>query len=322
MSRVVSQHRRPEAASRGAAGNVVPNVVPNVGPAYEMRDYAWFRLGGYTPGLPRPFYLGRGVALDARYDSRRNPQQAMLRHGLVKLYLTDGAVAGGAGVGARPVRLSAGQAVAREVGDADAWDAYDPRHRGPVEFLGLIFAGTSAMTMLRSIVGRHGRVLDLSPETTAVRHLLGLAREPSHTVELSASAGMRLVNDVLLSLLEGAEARGRSVGRPRLAEAAGRAIATRLDRNYAVAELAAMHGVSREHLTRVFAREYGLGPAEYARQLKVREACRRLRQGDQSVKGIMYDLGFTSRATFVRAFRGVTGQTPAQYRRGGGASAD
>ena len=287
-------------------------------PAYEMRDYVWFQVGGFTPGLPRPYYLGRGAAFHAGYDSRRNAQRDMPHHGLVKLFLTGGAVAGVGGKTPKQQRLAAGQAVAREVGDDAAWDAYDPRHRGPLEFLGLIFTGRSALTMLRGITARHGRVFDWPVESSLVRHLLAVARSPGHTVQTSASEGMRLVNDVLLALVEGAESHGKSKRRLRLAEAVERTVAERLDVTYGVDQLAAMHGVSREHLTRLFTREYGVSPHKYAQQLKVREACRRLRHGDQSVKEVMRDLGFASRVTFLRAFRGVTGQTPTEYRRGEG----
>ena len=289
-------------------------------PRYEMIDYAWFRLAGHLPGIPRPFYVGRGLAYDARCDSRTNKQtDPMPGHVVVKISLSPGGLACG-GAGQRPARLPVGGAILREVYDHDAWDAYDPRHKGkPWEYVGLIFAGRSALMASRAIARRHGRVFRFDVEGSLVKRLLSLAREPTHTIRTTASGGMQLVQEVLLHLVADAETSGAAAAKPRLAASVEQVISGRLDRNFSVGELAEMHDVSREHLTRAFAHEYGVPPAQYAQQVKVREACRRLRQSGDAVKQIMRDVGFSSRASFARAFRATTGTTPLAYRRDRGA---
>ena len=285
-------------------------------PLYTMVQHGYFRLSGHMPDVPRPFYVGRGVTRNPKCDSRTNPQDPMPGHAVVKISLSPGGLACG-GPGLRPVKMRRGTAILREIGETGVWDACDPQHAGrPWEYLGLIFAGASALTTARGIARRHGRLYHFDPDGLIVRRLLALAREPTHTIRLTAGEGMQLVQDVLLHLATSAEAALTRAPRPRLAAGVEEVMSRELDRNHTVGELAAMYDVSREHLTRAFTQEYGVSPRQYARQIKMREACRQLRQGDAAVKQIMRSVGFTSRTSFNRAFRDAVGSTPVEFRRG------
>jgi AraC family transcriptional regulator len=165
-------------------------------------------------------------------------------------------------------------------------------------------------------MARYGRVYPLSVEHPIVRRLQQLVRGKDIVTEITAGAGVKLVNDVLQALLEAAEAATleRSGRVSDLAEAVESTLRADLRRSWSVEQLAEKHGVSREHLTRVFSRRFGLAPYRYLMELRVQEACRRLRNSNDPIKTIMLDLGFTSHASFVRTFRRYIHVSPTAYR--------
>lgn len=80
-------------------------------------------------------------------------------------------------------------------------------------------------------------------------------------------------------------------------------------------EMATHAGMSRRSFLRWFSKETGETPVAYLRRLRIREACRLLRFGSQSVDEIAEATGFADRFHFTRAFTAVTGMGPAAFRR-------
>lgn len=80
-------------------------------------------------------------------------------------------------------------------------------------------------------------------------------------------------------------------------------------------EMAAHVAMSRRSFLRWFLNETGETPVAYLRRLRIREACRLLRFGKQSVDEIAEATGFANRYHFTRAFNAVTGMGPAAFRR-------
>ena len=282
-------------------------------PSYEMIEYSWFQISGVAPSLPRPHYVGRGFALHKGYDSRTIAQAPMANHGVFKIALGDGGIVGH---GERFEPLKPGQGVLRVHGKPDVWDAYNPRHRGGFPFIRLIFTGDAALAMLHAAVQQYGDVFDLGVNSTFVQRLIKLASEPTHTVNMTASAGFRLVTDLFHALMQSAEARSVDLAKPNLAEQAERIMVRELHLPFSVERLADQMDVSREHLTREFTHQFGVSPHRYSMQLRVREACSRLGDARTSIKSIVQSLGFSSRLTFIRTFKRVMGMTPSEYRSG------
>lgn len=83
-----------------------------------------------------------------------------------------------------------------------------------------------------------------------------------------------------------------------------------------LAGLAAVCGVHRVHLMRVFRHRLGVTPGGYLRQLRLEIACRALAETRQPIAEIALDAGYSSQAHLTRAFREHLGTTPAAYRRG------
>ena len=88
----------------------------------------------------------------------------------------------------------------------------------------------------------------------------------------------------------------------------------RLTQPLRLEELAAVAGVSVDHLARVFRRVRGCTVGEYLRRLRVQWACERLVRGDESLAEIALAAGFADQSHFTRLFRQEIGVTPGAYR--------
>ena len=91
-------------------------------------------------------------------------------------------------------------------------------------------------------------------------------------------------------------------------------LAENLAQSFSVDEMASRVALSGSHLRRVFRAEYGIGPAQYFQEMKMREARRLLRESALPIKAISSQLGFNDLAHFYRSFRKHTEMAPAEYR--------
>ncbi|MEM8873768.1 MAG: AraC family transcriptional regulator [Planctomycetota bacterium] len=282
--------------------------------SYRMEDFGWFRVAERVPGLPVPYYVGRGIATNASYNVVDVPQLDMPGHVVLKVALSAGGAWSPELAGPRrPLRP--GDATFRLVQDGDGfWEGYHPSHRGEYHFLGFIFRGEAALASALGIMETYGHVFSIGTESLIVKRLLKLADRDDHVVDVSAGQAARLVSDVLLTLVDVSEKAERDGGVNDLAEAVEVMIRDDLRRSWTVAELAERNDVSREHLTRIFTRRFGVPPHRYLVEMRVQEARKRLRTTDDPIKQIMLDLGFASHAAFVRVFRRYTHMSPTEYR--------
>jgi AraC-like DNA-binding protein len=94
-----------------------------------------------------------------------------------------------------------------------------------------------------------------------------------------------------------------------------RAVHDRPSYAWTVAELARVATVSRSTLAARFRAVVGRGPLDYVTGWRIELAADRLRRGGDSVATIARDSGYGSESAFSVAFKRVTGQSPAAYRR-------
>jgi AraC family transcriptional regulator len=79
-------------------------------------------------------------------------------------------------------------------------------------------------------------------------------------------------------------------------------------------EIAHEAGVHPVHLSRVFRRCVGEGIGEHVHRLRIRTACERLLSPHASLSELSFSTGFADQSHFTRAFRKITGMTPAAFR--------
>jgi len=88
------------------------------------------------------------------------------------------------------------------------------------------------------------------------------------------------------------------------------------DRTDEVSAIAGRLGVSMGQLERLFKAEFGIGPAEHYRRLKMERARDLLGHSKMSVREVGLACGYASFSSFVRAYRAVYGTTPGRARKG------
>jgi AraC-like DNA-binding protein len=91
-------------------------------------------------------------------------------------------------------------------------------------------------------------------------------------------------------------------------------IEARLRNGIRVEDLARALGLSRAHLTTLYARQRGHGPGEAIELAQVERAKRLLDQTPASIAEISRMVGFRSPSAFTRSFQRKTGLTPSRYR--------
>ncbi len=78
--------------------------------------------------------------------------------------------------------------------------------------------------------------------------------------------------------------------------------------------LAQLAHISVRQFQREFQRVYNTTPVNFIRQLRLREACERLKNPDCDITSIAVDLGYSSVSFFSKQFKLTTGLAPSEYR--------
>jgi AraC family transcriptional regulator len=91
-------------------------------------------------------------------------------------------------------------------------------------------------------------------------------------------------------------------------------ISANLDEEITLAQLAQVAGVSVFHFARTFTRAMGVSPSRYVSRMRLQKAMAEIAADKLSLAEIAFKAGFSSQASFTRAFYRVTGLTPGEYR--------
>lgn len=152
----------------------------------------------------------------------------------------------------------------------------------------------------------------------ALRHVAGLlGGRPAGWEALAAAALGHALGALCAGTLRGAAVAGSTVG------PVGQAVVGHLARIWqpggtlrtpSLAELAAIHGVSRERFCRAFRAETGVPPLQAVRQMRLERSARLLVDGGLAVSEIARRCGFDDPFHFSRAFGSAYGCVPSRFR--------
>jgi len=116
-----------------------------------------------------------------------------------------------------------------------------------------------------------------------------------------------------LAWLEGFATEFKRFHPPTVATRAAHLIRHHYDRPFSLATLARRFHTSPSQLRRMFEREFGLSIREYQQRVRVKAALERVRT--HKLDATALEVGYKGRQNFYRAFKQVTGLTPAAFRR-------
>ncbi len=157
-------------------------------------------------------------------------------------------------------------------------------------------------------------------EQPLVHLLKALARtcpaDPSYPLQTLEARWLRALREAaLLSMARwAASMQGPRAPRVPYVTDAAQILARDLRETPDLEQLARQVGTSPRNLTRAFRRHLGLTPLQYTTNLRVEEAARLLRETDEAVQSIAWQVGFQSPPHFHRVFRRALGATPKAYR--------
>lgn len=198
-----------------------------------------------------------------------------------------------------------------EFGEPSAYGLVQPEDRPYVcEWLNL--AGAGIGEHLRALRGRHGSVIDAGENGALIdelRHLASLAR-PLTTVGLTDVS--HALHHFVMRLYEHADHRLAQSQTP--VQRAIEQLVRTPNRPWSLKEVADRHGISREHLTRVFQETVGEPPAAHLAASRLRRALHLIRQTDLPLYAVAEQAGFASVHTMARQVRRETGRAPSALR--------
>ncbi len=127
--------------------------------------------------------------------------------------------------------------------------------------------------------------------------------------------GLGVPADCYHSFSRAKEARMAVGGPPRLVLQAVRIITTYLDHPLTLESIAKRLRCHPRYLGRVFMQSMGMSVADFLLRTRVERASTLLKIGRLDVTRIAYEVGYTDKSNFSRAFRKVTGVPPGEYRK-------
>ncbi|OGV64387.1 MAG: hypothetical protein A3K19_09500 [Lentisphaerae bacterium RIFOXYB12_FULL_65_16] len=211
-------------------------------------------------------------------------------------------------------RLPAGRGFLCRIWDVDTSYYYPEDAQEPWEFVWIALEGAPGVAVVDDMVRRYGPVYDVPLSDEAILRLLEFRRHNGTTLNVTPAEGADVVMTVLLALARSKEKHDDQGSANRLVLQARERVADRLQENLNVSRLAALLGVSREHLTRVFKEQTGMTPHEYMARQRILLACHLLKESAKSSKEISVELGYESPAHFTRIFKRMLGMTPGRFR--------
>ncbi|MGG6312534.1 helix-turn-helix domain-containing protein [Paenibacillus macerans] len=218
--------------------------------------------------------------------------------------------------GDRTYRVAAGQAFLAEIPGPHRY-YYPAESKEPWEFLFLLFRPNLVLPLWRKFLREAGEVPHLPADSAPVRL--------SRMMVVDAGAGR--ISDPLiassciyqfvteLARMKVTTRRDRE-NWPENIRRAAEFIELNYSRMISIDQLSEHVSLSKYHLIRRFSASTGLTPGAYLTRVRTEKAMELLRGTGLSIEAIAERIGYSSGSYFIKAFRGLTGLTPGEFRSG------
>lgn len=189
--------------------------------------------------------------------------------------------------------------------DAECW-----------EFIYVGFNGREAMRLWWDLQKQYGALVNLAPDGDAVRSAVNI-----YNLALAWKLGdpfvaSSLLYEFIMNLAReaGASKRGKLARKPEFIDKIVSHCSRNLDGAISVDDLAKVAGYSKFHFTRLFTAYYGMSPAAFVADLRMKTAMRMLQNERMNVKEIATACGFPDASYFCRVFQRAYGVSPGKFR--------
>lgn len=272
--------------------------------------YLPIQIIGGVPQFPHPICVGLETRRDPTYGQTGASRQGR-RH-----YIFQYTFSGEGVFRDRHGTHTCGSCIAFLAASHDPEIAYGyPADKtAPWKFVFLDFGGQAACAMAQDLIRRHGAIYEIPPKHPVIERLLAFRVHDQIGCAISSLEGSKLVVDLLHALLVSKEEMPELKTENQLVRNVHEFVQTHIDQPISVMDIAVRFGVSREHLTRIFAQHGASTPYQYILNSKMSIACSLLHADVLSVKEVSAKLGFENVAHFTRAFKRIMRCTPSEYR--------
>lgn len=189
----------------------------------------------------------------------------------------------------------------------------DDASENPWEFVFVNFDGGNSREIVNEIIERYGPVFTLPLKLPLIKELVALTAEPITTRVSSPMETATMVYNILSVLFESKTLYGLPETHFLISEAF-KIISRETGSCITVKELAERLHVSREHLTRLFAENFGKTPHDCIILEKIKQACHLLKTTNMTNDEVASALGYSMTSRLVLHFKNLLGVTPRQYR--------
>ncbi len=202
-----------------------------------------------------------------------------------------------------------------EVSDPETAYFYPEESRETWRIMYVLLHNASEIT--REMVSRFGHIYHLGTEHPVLTRMQEYKRFSGALLEMSPGESLTLASSIFAALMDAGIGKTGISASAHLVNKAVKFTFDNLNQNINVSDIASHLQVSREHLSRIFRQELGVGPLEYLTREKIRYACELLKTSNWSCKEICEELGYDNSSHFARTFRRFTGTTPNEFRKKG-----
>ncbi|MDF2959505.1 MAG: hypothetical protein K0S39_1240 [Paenibacillus sp.] len=203
------------------------------------------------------------------------------------------------------------------------WYEPDSGQAVPWEFIWIKIHGHDSASFWERYIRHFGHVAGIHPEADVIRLLKKLLHDTANkTLGDKYQTSLRLYEWLLAVYREWKSEHQDRTQEAGIPQSVAR-VKEWLNDHYREPDIglddaAAIAGISKYHLCKIFQASLGVTPMSYVRHLRLEESARLLRHTGTAVTDIAALAGFSNVSYFGKVFRQVVGVSPSQFREGEG----
>jgi AraC-like DNA-binding protein len=185
------------------------------------------------------------------------------------------------------------------------------------EFFYLCVNGRDAVRHIRSIIARHGPLLQLDENGPALSLAIDICRKVVQKNVTSPYEASSQAYALTMALLQESLPTGSGKEAPPYIKKVVNFCRDHLREPIGVDDMAKAAKLSRFHFTRQFYESRGISPGRFLNELRLQEASRLVQDSNLPVKDIARRCGFSDANYFCKVFRKSFGVSPGAFRKSG-----